>query len=457
MEKPIRAKELQSFGSSVYIKFIVPSLIGILLFMIPVKYNGGMTIPVAWLGKQIETLLSGSLPAIVTVLMGVALAGTIVAKLLKPAWIRNSVYFSKLLDVGLISIMSRVLGFVFGLITLLQWGPEWIWSENTGGLLLTGLLPLLFAVFLFAGLFLPLLLDFGLLELFGTLFSRIMRPVFKLPGRSSIDCAASWVGDGTVGVLLTNKQYEDGYYTEREAAVISTTFSVVSLTFSIVVLAEVGLEHMLLPYYLTIVVTGLVLAFVMPRIPPLSRKKDSYYKELEDRGETAAPQGVSLTAWGMNRALAKASANRSGLQGFLKGGFQNVLDLWLGVIPVVMTLGTISLIVAEYTPFFKWIAMPFVPVLTFLQVPEAAEAAQTMLIGFADMFLPAILGSGIESEMTRFVIACLSVTQLIYMSEVGGLLLASKLPIRMKDLVLIFLLRTIIGLPIIVGIAHFLF
>ena len=52
----------------------------------------------------------------------------------------------------------------------------------------TGLLPTLFAVFIFAGLLLPLLLNFGLLELFGALLSKIMRPVFNLPGRSAIDC-----------------------------------------------------------------------------------------------------------------------------------------------------------------------------------------------------------------------------------------------------------------------------
>ncbi|MDI5788036.1 hypothetical protein PO124_04870 [Bacillus licheniformis] len=61
----------------------------------------------------------------------------------------------------------------------------------------------------------------------------LMRPVFKLPGRSSIDCMASWLGDGTIGVLLTSKQYEEGFYTKREAAVIGTTFSVVSITFAL--------------------------------------------------------------------------------------------------------------------------------------------------------------------------------------------------------------------------------
>ena len=59
--------------------------------------------------------------------------------------------------------------------------------------------------------------------------------------------------------------------------------------------------------------------------------------------------------------------------------------------------------------------------------------------------------------MTRFIVAALSVTQLIYMSEVGGLLLGSKIPVKMLDLILIFILRTLITLPIIVGVAHLLF
>src|SRR5699024_521607 len=105
-------------------------------------------------------------------------------------------------------------------------------------------LHVLFSVFLFAGIFLPLLMIFGLMEFFGTLMTKVMRPLFKLPGRSSIDALASWIGDGTIGVLLTSKQYEDGYYTKREAAVIGTTFSVVSITFTLVVIEEVNLGHM---------------------------------------------------------------------------------------------------------------------------------------------------------------------------------------------------------------------
>ncbi|MDT9726107.1 YjiH family protein [Xylanibacillus composti] len=438
------------------LKFLIPSLAGVLLFMVPLPYNEGLTIPVAWLAKGFEALLGGALPFIAVVLMGVALFGSLAYAFGGLRKNRKHALLRKLFAVSPLLLLARMLGFLFALLTLLEWGPEWLISEDTGGLLLESLLPLLIAVFLFAGFFLPLLMNFGLLELCGALMSRIMRPVFTLPGRSSIDCVASWIGDGTIGVLMTNKQYEEGYYTQREAAVIGTTFSVVSLTFSIVVLAELGLEHLLMPYYLTIVITGFVLALVMPRIPPLSRKPDTYISEAAGSRESGTPENTSAWRWGWSLAVRKAQDPDNRLTSFAKSGMSNVLDMWLGVLPIVMTLGTISLILAEYTPLFRWLGAPFVPLLEWMQVPEAAAAAQTMVVGFADMFLPAILGSSIESELTRFVIASLSVTQLIYMSEVGGLLLGSKLPIGLKDLILIFVLRTLIALPIIVLMAHWL-
>ncbi|MBV1822083.1 hypothetical protein KUA25_29135, partial [Bacteroidales bacterium MSK.15.36] len=136
---------------------------------------------------------------------------------------------------------------------------------------------------------------------------------------------------------------------------------------------------------------------------------------------------------------------------------ENILDMWLGVTPVVMAMGTFALILAEFTPIFKWLGMPFIPVLNLLRVPEAAAASQTLVVGFADMFLPSVIGATIANEMTRFIIACVSVTQLIYMSEVGGLLLGSKIPVSLKDLIIIFIQRTLITLPVVSLVAHIIF
>ncbi|MBO1913405.1 hypothetical protein J4G37_52415, partial [Microvirga sp. 3-52] len=129
--------------------------------------------------------------------------------------------------------------------------------------------PVLLTWFLFAGILLPLLVEFGLMEFVGSLLQKVMRPLFTLPGRSSIDTMASWMGAGTVGVLVTMKQYDQGYYTKREAAVIATTFSIASVAFSLVIAQVIGIGHLFIPFYITVTVASIVAAIIMPRIPPL--------------------------------------------------------------------------------------------------------------------------------------------------------------------------------------------
>lgn len=446
----------ESVNKSSLFKFIIPSVIGIILFMTPISLEGEVTIPVAFFSKVIMKNLSNVLPFITMMLIITTFIGTITTKLFKPKFIKENEYLNTLFDVSPLWLISRILGTLLVVAVYFKIGPEFIWSEDTGGLLLNDLLPVLFSVFLFAGLLLPLILDFGLLEFFGSLLTKVMRPIFNLPGRSSIDCITSWLGDGTIGVLLTSKQYEDGFYSEREAAIIGTSFSAVSITFCLVVISQVNLAHLFLPFYLTISLAGVIAAIVTPRIPPLSKKPDNYYGGINNNSNEDLPEGYTAFTWGLQQAVDRAGKNNS-ISKFFKDGSKNVLDMWLGVTPVVMALGTVALIAAQYTPIFKWLGVPFIPLLNLLGIPEAVQASQTLVVGFADMFLPSVIASTIQSDMTRFIIAGTSVTQLIYMSEVGGLLLGSKIPVSFKELIVIFIERTLITLPIITLVAHIIF
>lgn len=444
-------------GKRNVLMFVLPSLLGIFLFMTPVSYQGDLTIMIAVLAKTLQAALEGALPSIVTVLIVVSAVFSLLVTLFRPKSVLEHPFLNTLFNISPVWLVSRLVGAVFVVLVYAQVGPELLYGGDTGGLVLNDLLPVLFAVFVFAGLLLPLLLDFGLLEFIGTLLTGIMRPVFRLPGRSAVDCMASWLGDGSVGILLTSKQYESHHYTQREAAVIGTTFSAVSITFSLVVLAQVRLEHLFLPFYFAVCLAGVVAAIIVPRLPPLSWKKDTFINgESRPAGSEATPAGYSRLSHGYTLALARASRVDS-LGLVVRTGVHNALDMVLGVLPVVMAFGTLALIIAETTPLFGWLGLPFVPLLEWLQIPEAAAASQTMVVGFADMFIPAILASSIENDMTRFVIAALSVTQLIYMSEVGALLLGSKVPVNVVELFVIFLLRTLVTLPVIALVAHAVF
>ncbi|KHM49499.1 membrane protein [Pseudoalteromonas distincta] len=437
--------------------FLVPSLIGVFLFMTPISTSQGMTIPIAVMAKAVQAMMLGSAQTIITLIICITGVISVITKVFKPTAICNSPLLKHLFDVSWTWLVVRLFGMAFGLMTYLSLGSEMITSANTGALVLNDLLPVLFSVFILAGLLLPLLINFGLLELAGTLMTKVMRPVFGVPGRSAVDCTASWLGDGSVGILMTARQYDQKHYTQREAAIIGTTFSAVSITFSLVVLGQVKLEYLFAPFYATVCLAGIVAAIIVPRLPPLRFKKDLLIDGTEpDRDAETIPGHKTLFGHSLDVALAKAD-NSTGVKGTIKEGVHNALDMVFGVLPVVMAVGTFALIIAEHTPIFQYLGMPFVPFLELLQVPEAAAASQTIMVGFADMFIPSILAAGtIESDVTRFIIAAMSVTQLIYMSEVGALLLGSKIPVNILELFIIFILRTLITLPVIALMAHWL-
>ena len=124
---------------------------------------------------------------------------------------------------------------------------------------------------------------------------------------------------------------------------------------------------------------------------------------------------------------------------------------------LVMCFGTLSLIVEEKTPIFTIVSYPIIFLLEAMRIPGATEAAPAVLVGFADMFLPSILVANVPYEITRFIIGALSFTQLIYMTETGAIIIKSDIPLKLKYLFVIFLLRTAITLPIITVIAHMIF
>lgn len=450
---PENGSSLMSFRN--LLVFLIPSLVGIGMFLIPFTYGDTINVGMGILADWLMDLFDNTLPAITVVVFWISLLLTLYVKVRRPSWVTQST-MSEIFDIDTGWLLMRILGTLLATMTLFGYGPEFIISDVTGGVMLDDLMPVLFAFFLFAAFFLPFLVDYGFMELIGNLVRKPFRFIFNLPGRSAIDATASWFGSGTVGVLITMQQYENGFYSRRESAVIATNFSVVSIAFSLVVINLVELNHMFLQYYSTVVVSGLIAAVVIPRIPPLSRKPDTYYERAGRQLTEDITYSKNFIKDSFLKAMDRASKAPGPVQ-LLKKSLNNVADIFFSVLPLVFAIGILALIFAENTPLFTWLSYPMIPILQLLQIPEAHAAAPAALIGFADMFIPAIMITGIESELTRFVIAALSVSQLIFMSEVGALIIKSRIPLNFWELVIIFLLRTIITLPIIAAMAHWLY
>jgi len=72
------------------------------------------------------------------------------------------------------------------------------------------------------------------------------------------------------------------------------------------------------------------------------------------------------------------------------------------------------------------------------------------------MFIPALM-IGSAPDATRMIIGTLSIVQVIYLAETGLLILKSKIPLNLWKLFVIFMMRTLISLPIIVLLTWLMF
>ena len=451
------------------IKFILFSLLGMFLFLAPIPDgNGAFNIPLGFgidwlrdsvLGTVSLTTYGGGVNfalhhLLALIVITLSFLGTLVTYIFKPKFIMNNDKLREIFRSSPVYFISKAVGFAVVWMLFLGWGPDFIINAHTGDEMM-GLAANLMVVFIFLVPAIPILTKFGLMEFLGVLIRKVVRFLFRLPGRASIDLMASWFGSSAASIIITRDQHEKGFYTGREAAVIATNFSFVSLPFTLVVANTIGLRERFWLFYLVVCIVCIILAMIMPRIWPLRKLSDEYLAGVGKQIHEEVPENMGIFKWALHSAT--KSANSTTARQVARSGAYSYLNIFMDLIPIILAWGTIALIIFEFTPIFDWISWPMGQLLRLLQVPGAMEYAPATLVGFFDMFIPALLLGRTAPETTRFILGTLSIVQIIYLAETGALILKSKMPLNIGKLFAIFMIRTLIALPIIVGLTWLLF
>lgn len=430
--------------------FAIASLIGVFLFLIPIPNNDTFTIPIGIIIDWVSALLKvgdfNVANLLVLLFITASCLLTLVGHVAKPSFIMNNPKIKAIAFPATPYLVSRIIGLVVIWMTYFKVGPELIWSGATGGSML-GVSAVLVSVVFVIAFVMPLLTDFGIMEFVGVLVRKFVRVLFTCPGRSAIDLMTSWFGASNAAVILTTRQYESGFYTGREASVIACNFSLVSIPFCYVIAQLVGVQQHFTIWYIIICLVGILLAMITPRVWPLKQIPDTYDEIAGKQINEETPEGVGKMKWALNLAGKRAKSGTLG--GLAKSGIDLYLSMFLDLIPLVMAWGTIVLILVEYTPIFQYAAMPLGWFMQLLGIENAMAVAPAALVGFGDMYIPALMLAGEASEKTRFILGAISLIQVIYMTEVGALLIKSRVPISVWKLFVVFLERTIIALPLI--------
>lgn len=432
-------------------KFLLGSAFGILVFLVPIPQGESFTTLLDFLKTAIKDFMGVSMNYIIVAILVFSAVMGIVDLVAKPDFIRKNPYMMKAFHTTPFYLGSKILGAVFACMIVFGFGPEAVTSADTGVTMLDLCNTLLCIVVAFSFI-LPFLTDCGIMEFLGVLLRPVVRPLFHVPGRASVDLIASWFGASNAAVILTREQYMKGFYTKREAGYIMTNFSLVSIPFCLMIANTVSVSNRFPAFYLCICLVGVILAVIGIRIPPISTIPDTYQEKAGKQLNEDLPQDTKLLPYALELSCKRAEEFTAGK--VISSGMEVVVGMFFDLVPVVMAWGMVALIIATYTPVFQWISYPIGLYLQLFGVEEAFAVAPAALIGFTDMFIPALLITGVASFKTRFIIGVLSLVQIIYMTEVGAIIIKSEIPLNFWKLLVIFLERTLIAIPLIVLFAN---
>ncbi|MDR0551007.1 MAG: hypothetical protein LBG72_03195 [Spirochaetaceae bacterium] len=432
----------KKYTASQLLKFLLPSLAGLIAFILPIPQGDSFNTILGMLIDLFKGLWKTGLPYAAMVFVAGSALFSLFAVLVKPKFVMENEFLRDVFVITPFWLVSRLLGGVLYVIIVFKIGPEIVWNIDNGGTPGMVLAPALLVIFLVLSAFVPLITDYGLMEYVGTFARPVMRPLFKLPGRAAVDCLASWVGSSSVAVVITTKIHDQGYYSDREAGVISTCFSVISIAYIYAMADFVGLANMYFQILISIYIVTFVLAIIMPRIWPLSDLPDTFSGRAGKQRIDDIPQGKTLRGWALELAVNRAAGQTPVM--FVKNIVKTLVSLIVGTMPLVVSWGTVVLIIANSTPVFRIISAPFGWLLTLMRIPEASQVGTAFILAYADQFLAAVVGSGLQTTAGRFMCAGISATGLIYMTEVGVLILNSKIPLNFVKLTVIYIIRALL-------------
>lgn len=427
-------------------KMVIFTLIGVLYYMVPFKLNGDMTMAIAVIEDAILEHVT-MMPAIMMYIMVVTGIISLLCSTVFRGKLKNE-FLASIFETNALGLLFRLGGAFVAFLAYYKLGPEFIWNEYTGQIIVQFLMPALLVLFAAALLFIGLLTDYGGLELLGGVLQPVFKPLFGLSGKASVMSLVSYIGSGTTGMILTDSAHKRKEFSTRDGNVIVFIFAIIS--FPVTFVYPTGLGGLEVQYFpalaLCLVLCTVITGVILTRIPPLSRKSKTYI-DGEDAVEEKDPEGRSRLRKAYEDALQKAESAPSFFS-LMKEGLKEFVGLVVEIFPLITLIAILVLGISEYTPIFDILAIPFAPILNAMGLPEATAAAPNFFIGFADLILPFLGAAGVTSQLTKFVICVVAIVQVYCMSEGVIVLLRSSLNIKFSDIVIVFILKTIISIPI---------
>lgn len=412
------------------VRFILCSGIGIFVFFIRISVGGNAGIPVDHLIGLLKSLVKNFYSYIILVFTGYSVIKRFLVK--KSERTGTDIFFFVQAILGLVLCTMMILGLL----------PQDIQAMAESAVNATG--NILCAIFLTA-VFVPFLTEYGLVDFVGVLCRPFMRKLFRTPGSSAVIGVSAFLGNYSMGHVISRQMYDEGRFTEKEAVIVATGFSTCSIGLMINLVNYLGLMDYWGIYVCTVFLVTFLTTMLTVRIYPISRKKETYKEGIEPISESKEQHGKFGRAFsvGVEKA-SKAPTLLKSVSSILRRIFPILCEI-TGTSVFVIPLG---MFLAEYTNLFTVLGTPFRLLLQLVGVsgPDALYGSRALGISILEPVLAGVTSENVLSSMTvKWVVAVVPYSAIIFFAGFVPSLWKSGIHCKIYELLLIWAERVAVG------------
>ena len=420
-------------------KFIICSLLGIIVFFVKLPLGGSMQIPINWIVNLLKASIAAFIPYIV---LAAALYGLYDCIFVQKAYKK---------PVDILFTVFKAIGVVCIIFSIFNFGPAFVIDPSVGPNVLTTLSMAVALTVIIGSILLPLLIDYGLANAVGVLLRPIMRPLFKLPGRTAVVSVTAYLANYSIGHMAVNKMYKAGQITTKEAFIVSTGFATASIVNYMVFANMLNIMDQWGIFFLLITLVTIIATAVQVRLYPTRNMPEEYFKGVTPDPEPEYSKNILKNAFDEGVATAgKARPIGKMISEQVKMGFV----ILARIVPIAIFYMVVGILLNTYTPVFTWIGYIFWPFFKLMGFADLGTVIPATGMSIVDLMMVTATGAKALATVgltmtSRFFLAALPVTAVVFLSGFVPSLMATEVPVRFYQLLVIWVIRVILSILLI--------
>lgn len=342
-------KVLVEFAS--VLKLIIYSIIGIVIFFIPIKINGHYWTIIYHISYKLQTQANNFLELCVIVYVSLSCI--------------KSIFISKKNGTNEILNYMRLFSLII-ILSIFYGKNEIILLDDNVSLLIYELVINISTVFPISAIFITFLLDYGLLDVVESYCHAFMKKNFNLSGKTIINILLYISTDCFCGMFMTSKLYNEGKIRLNEACNIVLNFSILSIPMILYVSKELNIKCRDLAIMVAFLV--LILNILMSRLYPIKQKKKSYftkksYKETIHKSDK------------LEKAIKKylKSKTKTNIFKSMLNNFEESISVLMKLIPNLVLVLYLGQIIINSNLISETVQVIFSPILELLKIPNKSD------------------------------------------------------------------------------------